>query len=181
MLIRPRGALPMNLKKLPPSMLVLLGLGTEACAPCLSTTPCLSTFDSASTYSSSTSGGSSEVDTGPCLSPPLDSSTGPITGPTGSGTTGSSGTSMDSGTGTGTGTGSDTGTGSSTGMGSDDTSTGPCLAPAGAAPDAMLAPPVSPPEAYSAAETREAALQRVLDRHALPDDVASRLRARLDD
>ena len=139
----------MNLKKLPPSMLMALGLGcvTEAClSPPLEPTE------------SSTSGVDTGTNTvGPGRSPPLES-TGMETMPT-SGSTGSGSDGTDGGMTTGPclSPPEDTGgsSGSDTGMGSDSS---------GAAGEA-------PP-----AETRDAALHRVLERGSLPPDVAARLR-----
>ena len=179
----------MDLKKLPPAMLAVLGLGcVRACL-----TPAFETNETSS----------SGVDTntvGPCLSPPLDlgsaedsTSVGPCLSPPEETTTGSdSGSGSDTGTGsgsdTGTGSGSDTGSGSGsdtgTGSGSDTGSAseggstvGPCLAPP---PDAPPMPPLhdsaaSPP---SAASSYRDALERVLARATLPPDVAARLRQR---
>lgn len=153
----------MDLRKLPPSMLLTLGLAcsdgkssddTSTVNACLSppeettdvaTGPCLDVDPT-------------EVATGPCLD------VGPLTGTTDTGTTGTTdgadstfgpclspepptGTGTD--TGTGTGTGGETDTDGTTGMMND-------------------APPSS----------RAAAIERVLDRGTLPADVAARLRDR---
>lgn len=151
----------MDLKKLPSSMVLMLGLACtdqDTLGPCLSpaTTddgssptvgPCLDvdpsvtsevgTSGSGTTSIGSTDTGSTGADStvGPCLSPPE-----PSTG-------------TDTGTDTGTGTDTDTGTGTDT-----DGTTG------------MMndAPPPS----------RAAALERVLERGVLPPDVAARLRDR---
>lgn len=155
----------MNLRKLPPSMLLALGLG---CSPnegtpnettldsCLSTTAWEVTSGTShgsatsqgpgSATSTSTTGrttGTSEVDAsacldvGPCL---FDIGSPPDMGPETS-TGPDTGTSTDSGTGTGTGTGTSGG---------------------------MLDEP---------SDTRAAAVQRVLSRDILPADVLERLRA----
>lgn len=149
----------MDLKKLPSSMVLMLGLAcndNDTLGPCLSpaTTddstyptvgPCLDvdpsitsgvgTSGSGTTSSGSTDTGGTGADStvGPCLSPP-EPSTGTDTG---------------TGTGTGTDTGSGTDTDGTTGMMSDE-------------------PPPS----------RAAALERVLERGVLPPDVAARLRDR---
>lgn len=143
----------MNLRKLPPSMLLALGLTGCGDEPdmgvCLSVTgPATNTTnDSAtSTTATSTTGESEEVgpclDVGPCLFdvPPLPE-------------TSTSGTD----TGTGDDTGTDTGSGTDTG-GSGSSSGG------------MFGPE----------SDREEALQRMIDRGALPPDVAERLRRRGD-
>jgi hypothetical protein len=174
----------MDLKKLPPSMLALLGLGCPGMQACLSPP-----VDSAETSTS-------EVESntvGPCLSPPLDSSSGADTGSSSGVDTGSSSGSGSVGPclsppeetfGTDTDTSGDTGSsglgssgGSDTGSGTDGGSTlGPCLAPPGLLPDdtpdslALDTSPAAP------AGSRRAALERVLDRGVLPADVAARLR-----
>ncbi len=144
----------MDLKKLPPS--VLLALGLASCDDTGSTTsgdstvgPCLSPAESSATL-------------GPCLD------VDPTIGMTTSGSTG----------------GSDSGTTGSTGMTEGDVSTGPCLTPEppdssgsdtdtgtgtdGTSSGGMEAPP---------SDSRAEALRRVLDRGALPADVAARLAA----
>jgi hypothetical protein len=151
----------MNLRKLPPSMLLTLGLacgdGKGSDDTTTTVNACLSPIDP------------TEVSTGPCLdidpSATAGETTSDETGLTGTGTgtgTGGStfgpclspepptGTGTDTGTGTESGTGTDTGTGTgTTGMMDDE-------------------PPTS----------RAAALERVLDRGTLPADVAARLRDR---
>ncbi|MCX4239466.1 hypothetical protein [Paraliomyxa miuraensis] len=152
----------MNLRKLPPSMLLALGLAcgdkgdggdtttVNAClsppgpetatGPCLDVESCLSettgfsTNDGTSTSTGGSGSGSGGDSTfGPCLSPEP---------PT------------DSGTGSDTDAGTDTGTGSGTGT------------------SGMMGD--EPPT------TRAAAVGRVLDRGALPGDVAARLQRVLD-
>lgn len=157
----------MNLRKLPPSMLLTLGLAcgdgkssdeTTTVNACLSpidptaveTTPCLSTTGM---------GNTSDVDTGPCLDvgPCLSESTGFGTSGSSSGTGGSTfGPCLSPEPATGTST--DTGSGTDTGTDTDGTT-------------GMMAeePPTS----------RAAALERVLDRGTLPADVAARLRDRV--
>lgn len=154
----------MNLRKLPPSMLLTLGLAcgdgkssdeTTTVNACLSpidpteveTSPCLSTAGPTST---------TDVATGPCLD--VGDESGFTT--TGTGTGGSGGSTFGpclspepptgTGTETDTGTGTGTDTGGTTGMMGDE-------------------PPSS----------RAAALGRVLDRGTLPADVAARLRDKL--
>lgn len=139
----------MNLRKLPPSMLLTLGLacnggkgsddttaadsgptttsGTETMGSSTTLGPCLDIDPATTSEGTGTSGADSTF--GPCLSPEP---------PTGTGT--------DTGTGTGTGTDSGTDTDGTTGM--------------------MLDEPSS----------RAAVLERVLERGTLPADVAARLR-----
>jgi hypothetical protein len=154
----------MNLRKLPPSMLLTLGL---ACGDGKSTdetttvNACLSPPDPTEmgTGSSSASEGTTF---GPCLDIGPVTSTGELTGTGSSGAdstfgpcltpeppTGTSGTDTGTDSGTDTGTDSGTGTEGTTGMMGDEL------------------PPTS----------RAAALDRVLDRGTLPADVAARLRA----
>jgi hypothetical protein len=168
----------MDLKKLPPSMLVLLGLGCPGVQACLSppvdsaeasssepitVSACLSPpLDSTTSTSSSGSGsGSGESEVGPCLSPPGDTF-GTETG-------------SDSGTGTGTSSGSDSGSGSGSEGG---TTVGACLAPPGIQPDDTPESLASATRSPAAAMSRREALERVLA--ALPSDVAARLRQRSD-
>ena len=155
----------MNLRKLPPSMLLTLGLACNGGKSSDDTTTtvnaCLSPIDP------------TEVSTGPCLSTSgLTNTSDIVTGPcldvsdeSGFTTTGTGGTggstfgpclSPEPPTGTGTETGTDTGTGSGT---DTDGTTG-----------MMGDEPTS---------SRAAALERVLDRGTLPADVAARLRDRL--
>lgn len=148
----------MNLRKLPPSILLALGLAcgddegssdtvVDTClspattndgtlSACLDIGPCLSTTGLPTNTSTGMADSSSgaEVSTGPCLSPP--ETTGTDTG-----SESSSGT--ETGVDTGTSTGADM-------MGDQVTS-------------------------------RSAAVERVLERGALPPDVAERLRRRLDE
>ena len=140
----------MNLKKLPPSMLMALGLGCVAEA-CLSPP-----YDPTE---SSTSGGTNTV--GPCLSPPLETTAAESTGGTDSGTVGS--TTMGMTTGPCLSPPEDSSGGTSTGTGD-----GSGTAESGSGSGGMEAPPAS----------RAEALRRVLDRGALPPDVAARLRGR---
>lgn len=162
---------PMDLHKLSPSMLMALGLA--ACEM----TACLSFADEGpgTTVSGTGTGGTGASGT-----------SGAGTGATGTGATGtvgtsstgmadeaetgpclgipppetSSGTDTGMGSGAGTGTGSDSGSGSGSGSGGATGTTG------------MMVDP--PPD-------RATALRRVLDRGALPDDVAVRLRAKTQD
>jgi hypothetical protein len=158
----------MDLRKLPPSMVLTLGLAcgdgkssdettVESClstmpgmestslGPCLDIGPCLSEETSFPTTGESTSGssGSSSADStfGPCLSPE------PPTG---------------TDTGTGTGSGTDTGSGSDTDSATDTDATGTT---------GMMSDELPP--------SRAAALERVLERGTLPPDVAARLRGTL--
>lgn len=185
----------MNLRKLPPSMLLVLGLAPEGCVgPCLS----LGSFDDTvqpPINGTSTTTGINTSDVGPCLSP----EDGPCLSPdlgsfdsTGSSTdsgsdSGSSGTwgsssGSDSGSSsTGDGSGSDSSSGSDSGSGTGEASTGPCLAPPGIAPDDTPEEVATAPSPGLPPDSRRDALQRLLDRQALPADVASRLRSTLDD
>ena len=150
----------MNLRKLPPTMLLALGLacggdddptGEASVSACL-TPPypeteigsCLSATTGLTT-GSSTSGADSTF--GPCLSPPEPT--------TDTDSSSSTGTGSDTGTDTGSDTGSDTGTGSDSGSGTDGTT-------------GMMGDQRPP--------TRAAAVERVLERGTLPPDVAARLR-----
>jgi len=149
----------MDLKKLPPSMLLVLGLACDS-------------GNGDSTSDSST--------VGPCLSPPAETSAGT------SSTNTSGATGMDSTMGPCLGvdpTAAETGATAGT-MGTGEVSTGPCLTPepestgtdSGSGTEGgsgttggMEAPP---------SESRAQALQRMLDRGALPSDVAARLRSK---
>jgi hypothetical protein len=167
----------MNLRKLPPSMLLALGL---ACTPegegsdAVST--CLLYFPPDGTSSTSTSGSttSADVGTSPCLKldlPQWETSTSAcLEPPWETGFESSSGS--DTGTGSGTGSGSDSGSGS----GTDGTTTvSACLVPPDAPPGDSSAPYEST-LAPHAADSRRQALERLLDRGTLPADVAARLR-----
>jgi hypothetical protein len=170
----------MDIKRLPPSLLVALGLA--GCGPTVnpdddsagdasasegttteaSTSACL---DVAFTESDTTGG----MTTGPCLGQEQ-TTTGPCLAPepsTGSG----------SDSGSGSGSSSDSGSGGSSDEGSGsvgmETTTGPCLAPPGDAPDDG-GQPESPLRGASA---RAEILQRVLSAGVLPPDVAAKLKA----
>lgn len=155
----------MDLRKLPPSMLLTLGL---ACGPGKGSdeTTVDACLTPATTDEPSTGPGSdTDIDTGPCLDvgPCLSEDTGETTtGTTGTGGSGDSTfgpcLSPEPPTSTGTGSGSDSGSSSDTGSGSDSGTTG-----------AMEDEP---------APSRAAALERVLERGTLPADVAARLRSR---
>lgn len=172
----------MDLKKIPPSMLVVLGLGTtEACMqPCLS--PPVDDTSPPQMETTSTGGSSTGMDTrpgtevGPCLSIGEESTA--ASGPDGSGT------STGSGTGSGSGTMGSSGSDSGTTGGSGDSggsTVGPCLAPPGIVEEhEPLAHGARGPSATPAA-SRRAALERLLDRDALPADIAARLRDDLDE
>jgi len=173
----------MDLKKIPPSMLIVLGLGaTEACVqPCLS--PPVDDTSPPQMETNSTGGSSTGMDTrpgtevGPCLSIGEESTA--ASGP------GDSGTSTGSGSGSGTMGGSDSGgsdSGTTSGSGGEGGSTvGPCLAPPGIVEEhEPLVHGASAPSATPAA-SRKAALDRLLDRDALPADIAARLRRDLDE
>jgi hypothetical protein len=144
----------MNLRKLPPSMLLTLGL---ACGDG-------KTSDEATTVSACLTPDPTEAVTGPCLGAEPDTETGPCLSTTGWGSTDTDGsssadstfgpclspeppTSTGTDTGTDTGTGGETDTEGTTGMMGD-------------------APP-----------SRAAAIERVLERATLPPDVAARLRS----
>lgn len=187
LLVWAKRGLAMDLKKLPPSMLVVLGLSGEACT---TTQACLSppyepdetgtsTSSDSATGVGTTAVGESEV--GPCLGAMEE--TGFDTGVATTTTTATgTGTGSDTGMatfGTGSGTDGDTGT---TGSGEEGGSTvGPCLAPPGIevepTPDEVAATDAPVAEA----DSRREALRRVLGREALPADVAARLRHTLDD
>lgn len=148
----------MDLKKLPPSMLLVLGLACDS-------------GNGDSTSDSST--------VGPCLSPPVETSDG-TTSATSGGMDSTMGPCLDIDP-TAAETGATAGT-----MGTGEVSTGPCLTPepgstgtdsgSGSGTEGgsgttggMEAPP---------SESRAQALQRMLDRGALPSDVAARLRSK---
>jgi len=151
----------MDLKKLPPSMVLMLGL---ACGDKETLGPCLSPATTDDTGPSPTVGPCLDVD--PTVSSVGETETGPCLSTTGweqtsTGTTGSTG--ADSTIGpclspeppTGTGTETDTGTGTG-----GDTDTDGTTGMMGAEPS----------------DSRAAALERVLSRNVLPADVAARLR-----
>lgn len=165
----------MNLKKLPPSMLMALGLGCVAEA-------CLSPPIEPTESSTSGATGPDSNTVGPCLSAPMESTS---TGTMGSGTssgTGDSTAGMTTGpclapepeTDTEFGTDTDTGTGSDSG---GSGTMGACLAPPGIAPDHDPSDVVmGSADAEGPAGDRKVAVERVLDRDLLPADVAERLR-----
>ncbi|MCR9160919.1 MAG: hypothetical protein ACE37F_10830 [Nannocystaceae bacterium] len=137
----------MDLKRLPPSMLVALGLAAAPAAPGCTVSSCL---DVAGPEEETSSTGSTEGTStvGPCLD--VDPSTvGPCLGVEPG--TSSGGDTETDGTGTGTGTGTDTDTDTDTDGG---TSTG---------------------GASAAADERGAVLGRLLDAGVLPPDVAAKL------
>ena len=154
----------MNLARLSPAILVALGLGLASCEA----TACLSLADEGPGVTGETAGttgtGMATGSTG-MASTGSGSSSGVMTGSSGADTTtigpclsqpetdsvSGSGSDSDSGSGSGSGSGSDSGGSSSGGM-----------------------------EALPG-DSRDDALQRVLDRGALPADVAARLRAQRDD
>jgi len=140
----------MNLSKLPPHLLMTLGLSSCVVEACLSPDPTEIAGTTGPSDDITTGTGRDTTSTGPCLGAPMDST----------------------GTDTGTGTGSDTGTGG------DATSVGPCLgvqmdstrADSDTSRGGMLDEPPLP-------NTRAAAVERVLSRGTLPADVLERLRA----
>ena len=155
----------MDLKRLPPSMLVALGLAAAPAAPGCTVSSCLDVAGpEGETSSTGMVEGSSTV--GPCLD--VDPSTvGPcldvVPGTSSGGGTDTDGT----GSGTGTGTGSGTGTGTGTGTDGDsdtDTDGGTSTGGAAAGPD-----------------ERGAVLGRLLDAGVLPADVAAKLSNHGDD
>ena len=158
----------MDLRRIPPAVLVALGL--EACEAGVST--CLSMMiptsdDDAGTSGTDASSDSPESDVGPCLGQIPTTDDGQVD--TSSSDSGSTGGSDTSGTGTGTGTGTDSGT--------DDgleTSTSVCLAPP---PDA---PPGDDDDDATAAPARASGWHAAFTRVAvkLPADVAAKLRHR---
>jgi hypothetical protein len=161
----------MNLRKLPPSMLLTLGLACgdgKSSDETTTVNACLSPPDTTEvgTGSSSASEGTTF---GPCLDIGPVTSTGELTGTGSSGADSTFGpclspepptgtSSSDTGTGTGTGTDSGTDTEGTTGMMGDEL------------PPTALAP--------HAADSRRQALERLLERGTLPADVAARLRGR---
>jgi hypothetical protein len=182
----------MNLRKLPPSMLLALGLACTTEEPgttssCLSTDSGVgssgTTFGPGSNGATSTSGPSTStteisasacLDVGPCLfdigTPPDMGgwSTGPCLEPP-----------ADTGFESSTDGGTETGSGTETEGGTEGgTTLGPCLAPPGVQPDDSPAPHTSTSVTgiTPGVDSRRAALERVLERGTLPPDVAARLR-----
>lgn len=174
----------MDLKRLPPSLLVALGLA--GCGPAVDDGLTGGDSGDSQTSTGGTSGTTATTvgpcldvgeSVGPCLEPPPMMTSGGTTG-TG-GETGSS-TNMSStgegGTDTGT-TGGD-GTGSGT-TGAAETGTGPCLVPPGVPPMAEddRSGAFDPP----ASQARSEILNRLLEAGVLPVDVAARLALPTDD
>lgn len=185
----------MDLKRLPPSLLVALGLA--ACGPSVddgstagdsgdsqgsTVGPCLSPVVS----TGDTTGGGSVgpclgmvttgplldvgATVGPCLVPPLSTSTGPDTD-----------TNTDTDTDTDTDADTDTSgeDGTDSGSTGDDTGVGPCLVPPSAPGD-----PVGDAGVGLGSRTpraRSAILDQLLQAGVLPDDVAARLTIATDD
>lgn len=160
----------MDIKRLPPSILVALGLA--GCGPAVdpdddtageaggtagtstgdpTTSACLD-FDSTGVFT-----------TGPCLGQELTTS-GPCLGQelTTSGA-------ESSGSGSSTGTEGSSSSGSDDGGGADETTTGPCLAPG--------ADPPPPDSADKSASARAEILQRLRAAGVLPPDIADKLDA----
>ncbi len=168
----------MQISKLPMSIIIGLELAAGATG-CNGLGPCLDM--PVETESGTTNDNTTEVTTGPCLSPPLttsSSSAGTTVGPcldylppTTSGTTSDMTSSTSSGS---TGTTNST----STTTVPETTSTGPCLdfppTTGGALPDED---PDAPPQ--DAEQPKTAVIDRVLSTSSLPEDVKARLRERV--
>ena len=166
----------MDIKRLPPSILVALGLA--GCGPQID--PDDDSAGDATGSSSTSEGSSNDVSTSACLDFDPDSTGGYTTGPClGQATTTGpclapevTTSGSESGSGSDTETGGSGSSGPGEDSGGDGTTMGPCLAPPGDAPD-----PGVVPKAAASASARADILERLRASGVLPPDIAAKLEA----